>query len=94
MRWSYHYLGQKAYPRDDAIDIEDAKVNKDCVKIFENYLISNKIIDCKYADDLKLSCSQKIDELIERAVNCEYTKFDDVYRKEYIYAMPETGGDI
>ncbi len=94
LRWDAHYVRQNSSYRDDMDEIRDAMVNKDCVKIYENYLLKKNLIDQEYIDKLKKDCAAHIDELIQRAAACEYPRFEDVYRKECIYTMPETGGDL
>ena len=94
LRWGMHYVGQRDYGRDDAAEIEDAKIHRDCVKLYEDYLIEKGVIDRPYAENLKEECNKTLDDCIKRAKACELTRFEDVYLKEYIYTMPETGGDL
>ncbi len=94
LRWGYHYVGQRAYERWDKDIIEDAKINKDSVKLYEKYLIENGVMDAAYAEKVKKECEENLDECIKRARACELTKFEDVYLKHHIYTTPETGGEI
>lgn len=94
LRWGMHYVGQRDYGRDDAAEIEDAKINKDCVKLFENYLLEKGLIDEDYIAQVKESCTASLEDCIQRAKACELTRFEDVYQKQHIYASPETGGEI
>ena len=36
----------------------------------------------------------EFDKAVEGASKSEKPAFSDVYRKEYVYANPETGGDL
>ena len=94
LRWGGHYVGQRPYPREDAQEVDDAKINRDSVKIFEDYLLKKGYIVPTYAEALKKRCAEKIDEYVLRARECEMTRYEDVVRKEYVYTMPETGGDL
>lgn len=94
LRWDGHYVGQRPYPREDAETVADAKINKDAVKLYENYLISNGYLSEEEAAHIKMACAEKIDECVLRARESEDTRFEDVVRKDYVYTMPETGGEI
>jgi TPP-dependent pyruvate/acetoin dehydrogenase alpha subunit len=80
--------------RDDQDKVKDAMVNKDCVKVYENYLLGRGVVDQAYIDEFTLATNKTLNAEIERAGKCEKPQFDDIYRKEFIYASPETGGDL
>ena len=94
LRWDAHFVGQGNDYRHDKEKIADYQENNDCVKRFEQYLIEKGHIDQSYIDALAKELSDKIDEAMEQAAQSEKPHFDDIYRKEYIYANPTTGGDM
>ena len=94
LRWSGHYVGQRPYKREDSEIIEEAKANKDSVKLYESYLLNQGILTSEEMNTIKAECEQKIDECIVKARAAENTRFEDVLRKDCIYTMPETGGEV
>jgi TPP-dependent pyruvate/acetoin dehydrogenase alpha subunit len=94
VRWGAHCYGLDTSHRDDQDKVKDAMANKDCVKIYENYLLERGVIDQTYIDEFALTTDKTLDAEIERASSCEKPQFNDIYRKEFIYASPETGGDL
>ena len=94
LRWEAHFVGQGNDYRDDKEKIADYMANNDCVKRYETYLAERGLIDQKYIDDLTAELEAEIDKAIETASKSEKPKFEDIYRKEYVYANPETGGDL
>lgn len=94
LRWGAHFVGQKDDYRDDLDVIEDAKAHKDCVKLYEDELLRRGLIDQAFADSLRAQCSAEIDEAVRRAAQAPYPTFEEVYPKNHIYAMPETGGEL
>jgi TPP-dependent pyruvate/acetoin dehydrogenase alpha subunit len=94
IRWGEHCYGMDGSYRDDQDKVKDAMANKDCVKVYEKYLMKRSVIDQAYIDEFTLATHKTLDAEIERASRCEKPQFDDIYRKEFIYASPETGGDL
>jgi len=94
LRWGVHYLGMPGDYRDDLELVEAAKRDKDPVKIYEKYLLDKGLIDQAYIDKVAAECTAEVDRCLEAAAKSEKPTFDDIYRKEYIYANPETGGDL
>jgi TPP-dependent pyruvate/acetoin dehydrogenase alpha subunit len=92
--WGAHFYGFNTGYRDDQDQIQDAMANKDCVKVYEKYLLEHGVIDQGYIDEFTITTNKTLDDKIERAGKCEKPQFDDIYRKEFIYANPETGGDL
>ena len=94
VRWGAHFFGQNDKYRNDKEKVEDAMKNRDCVKLYQNYLLEKGLIDQKYIADLEEQLNKELDEVIERAAKCEYATKEEVYTKEMVYATPETGGDL
>ena len=96
IRWGAHFFGQpdKYRKNVDADIVAEAKENKDCLKIYQKYLKDKGLIDDKYIEDLNKKLSDELDEVVERAASCGYATKEEVYRKDMIYANPETGGDL
>lgn len=93
-RWEAHFLGQGNDYRDDKFDIAWAKKHDDPVEHFEEYLKALGYIDEAYVEELSAKIEAEVDAAVEAASKSEKPHFDDIYRKEYIYASPETGGDL
>lgn len=93
-RWGAHFVGQNAAYRDDMDEIKDAMENKDCVRIYEDHLLKEGLIDRIFIDTLTKRISEDIDAVIKRAAAAEYPCFEDIYAKDHVYTMPETGGDL
>lgn len=94
LRWEAHFFGQDNEYRHDKEKIKDGMEKDDCVKRYEDFLMQNGYIDQAYIDKLAAEITADIDSLIQKAEKGEKPKFEDIYRKEFIYASPETGGDI
>ena len=84
IRWEAHYFGQNSDYRDDMDEVAYAKEHKDCVKIYEDYLVGKGVIDQAYIDRLTEELTKKMDEYVKRARQSEKPRFEDIYRKEYI----------
>ena len=94
LRWEAHFVGQGNDYRDDKELIARYMEQDDCVKRYEEYLLKLGYIDQAYIDQLTAELEAKLDAAVEQASKSERPHFDDIYRKEYIYANPETGGDL
>lgn len=94
LRWGAHFVGQKADYRDDLAEIEDAKIHRDCVRLYEDELMHRGLITPEYSRTLREECAAEIDAAVQRAAACPYPSFEDVYPKNHVYTMPETGGDL
>lgn len=94
LRWEAHFIGQGNDYRHDKEKIADYQENNDCVKRYEDYLIEKGYLDQAAIDSIAQELTAKIDEAMEKAAQSEKPHYDDIYRKEYIYATPETGGDL
>lgn len=94
LRWDAHFVGQGNDYRTDADKIEDFKKNNDPVTRFEEYLLNMKVIDQDYINQTKTELEKQLAEMVEKAKNAPKPEKDDIYRKEFIYANPETGGDL
>lgn len=93
-RWGAHYYGQTNAYRDDMDEIADAMENHDCIKLYEEYLVKNGICDETHFEKVKAGCAEEIDEAIHRAADAPLPTIEDVYQKNCVYTMPETGGDL
>lgn len=94
LRWEAHFVGQGNDYRTDKEAIQKGMEEDDCVKRYEAYLMEHGYINQEYIDRLSTELEATIDAAIEKAAKSEKPHFDDIYRKEYIYANPETGGDL
>ena len=94
LRWEAHFVGQGNDYRTDKEAIQKGMEEDDCVKRYEAYLLGLGYIDQAYIDRLTKELEDKIDAAVEQASKSEKPRFDDIYRKEYVYANPETGGDL
>ena len=94
LRWDAHFVGQGDDYRHDRELVEESKKNNDCVKRYETYLMGLGLIDQVYIDKLTAELEAEIDAAVEEAAKSERPRFEDIYRKEYIYASPETGGEL
>lgn len=94
IRWDAHFFGQDNSYRDDANDIKYAMENKDCVKNYEKYLLDRNLIDQAYIDKITADINNEIDAAIEIAAKAEKPRREDFIKKEYVWASPETGGDL
>lgn len=93
-RWGAHYYGQSVKYRDDGDEVAYAIENKDPVKNLENFLRTMGYADDEYFAKTKEDITKEIDEAVAKAAADPLPTFDDVYKKEYVYADPETGGDL
>lgn len=93
-RWGPHYIGQATPFRQDMDAIQEDMEKRDSIKLFEAYLLEAGVADEAYFEKVKKDSAADIEDLMTRAAKSEYPKFEDIYRKEHIYTMPETGGDL
>lgn len=94
LRWEAHFIGQGDDYRNDKELVKEAKEKRDCLKNYEKYLLDNGICDQAYMDKIKDDFAAELDEMIARAVAAPLPNVSEVFKKEYIYATPETGGDL
>jgi len=92
LRWADHFVGQRAYPRHDQARLEEAKINDDPVVRYETYLIENGVATKEQLDKKTKEIDDELVEIINWAKELPSPEFDDVFRPEYVYANPETGG--
>ncbi len=93
-RWGAHFYGQPNDYRDDLADIEDAMENHDCVKNYEKYLMDKGLIDQAYIDELSAKIEAEIDEAVREASKGNKPTYEAAFGMDYIYATPETGGEL
>lgn len=93
-RWEAHFYGQTNDYRTDMDEIRDAMENDDCVKRFETYLMEHGLIDQDYIDKKTTELTEEIDAAIAKAASGNKPTFESAFRKDYVYATPETGGDL
>lgn len=94
LRWGPHLIGQREYVRPDAALLADAMENDDPVKRFRNYILENGVAEASVLDEIAKKQEAEIHEIIERAGHAEFASFDEIYSKNFVYANPETGGDL
>jgi TPP-dependent pyruvate/acetoin dehydrogenase alpha subunit len=93
-RWDAHFVGQGDDYRNDRELVKEHMQKRDCVKLYEDFLLEKGVITEQFAKDLKEETVAHIDGLVEKADQSPLSEKDDVFRKDYIYANPETGGDM
>lgn len=93
-RWEAHFFGQSNDFRDDMDEIREAMENDDCVKRFEAYLTEKGLIDQAYIDAKTAEIEAEINAAIAQAAGGAKPTFEAAFKKEYVYATPETGGDL
>lgn len=95
-RWEAHFLGQgnDYYTEEDKADVAYAMKHRDCVKIMEDYLISNQICDEAYLKSTKEKVQAEVDDAVSRAKQSPLVPSEEIYTREMIYASPETGGEF
>lgn len=96
LRWKGHYCGEPAAYRTDEekAKVEDGKINNCPVKRFEEKLLSQGLIDDKYITKTKEKYEAELTEVFAKAYAAPYPKYEDVIKKEWVYADPSTGGDL
>jgi len=96
LRWGPHFLGQNTeyLTEADFAKVKEAQEKDDCVKRYEAYLIDQGIIDQAYIDEMTAKIQAELDDAVERADKCRIGTFEEVYAKNFIYANPETGGEL
>lgn len=94
LRWSDHFVGQGGAFRQDKDRILYDLENNDPVKLYENYLIDNGVLDRQHMDEFKEKVSTEYAGMAERIKAAPFPAKEEVFKKEYIYASAETGGDI
>lgn len=94
LRWHQHLIGQRPYDRPDQEKLEWAFKHDDPLRRFEYYLKEEGIADDAYFEEVKARKEKEIYELIEKAGHDDFASFDEIYSKEFVFADPETGGDL
>lgn len=93
-RWGAHYYGQTNAYRDDMDAVNEAREMRDCVKVYEQYLLDRGVCGEDHFAKVKEDCTREIDEAVLRAAAAPLPTIEDIYYKENIYTTPETGGDL
>lgn len=94
IRWDAHFFGQDNSYRDDADDIKYAMENKDPVLNYEKFLLDRGVIDQAFIDKKTEEINKEMDEAIEICAASEKPRAEDCINKDFVYASPETGGDL
>lgn len=94
IRWGDHFVGQGNDYRHDMDQVEEAMKTKDCLKNYEQYLLDNGVCDQEYMEKIKNDFAAELDVMIAKAIESPFPNGDQMFKKEYIYATPETGGDL
>lgn len=94
LRWSDHFVGQGGAFRHDKDRLTYDMEHKDPVKLYEKYLLENKVLDQLYMDEYKSRMAAEFEAMAQRVKGCPYPSKEEIFKKEYIYATPETGGEI
>ncbi len=68
--------------------------NNDCVKKLEKVLLERGIADETYFNAKAKEVDEMMDDVYKKAAASPKPIAEYVYRKENIYANPETGGDL
>ena len=94
LRWEDHYVGQGNSFRTDGERLESDKRDRDPIKLFGAYLLENNIMTQAELDDYKAKASAEMDDVAARVKACRYPTAEEIFKKEHMYATPETGGEI
>ncbi|WP_325199478.1 thiamine pyrophosphate-dependent dehydrogenase E1 component subunit alpha [Oscillibacter sp.] len=93
-RWGAHYYGQTNAYRDDMDEVREDMERRDCVKVYERFLLEGGVCTEEHFAQVKEECAAMIDDVVRRAAAAPLPTVEDIYYKENIYATPETGGDL
>lgn len=94
LRWDTHLIGQRSFERPDKDKLADSMANNDPLTRYGEYLIKNNIADEKMLKDLRETAEREIHEVIEKAAQEGTLSPEEIYNKNFVYASPETGGDL
>ena len=67
-RWRGHWTGDPENYRTRE-EVEDWKTNRDCIKLFREYMISNKLATAKELDEIVADAQARMDKAVEFAIN-------------------------
>ncbi len=96
LRWGAHSIGHlnESY-RNDMDKQKEAKAGSgDCVVRMEKHLMEKSLIDEAFIANVVAEYEKKLDDCITEALKSSPPTFEEIYKKEYIYATPQTGGDL
>lgn len=94
LRWHKHLIGHRDFERPDKDKLEWAFKHDDPLKRYEHYLIDEGVADEAYFEEVKARKEKEIYDIIEKCGNEEFASFEEIFNKDFIYANPETGGDL
>lgn len=94
VRWGAHFYGHINNYRDDVEEMNYAIEHKDCLKLYEQYLLENGVCDEDHFAKVKAECDAEITDAVKRAAAAPLPTIEDIYYKENIYTTPETGGEL
>lgn len=94
LRWEAHFFGQPNDYREDLDLVAEQQENNDPLKNFERYLLDNSIMSQADMDAIKQKLDVEFEEYVKKADACPPAKFEEIFRKDLIYATVETGGDL
>lgn len=93
-RWKGHFCGDGQETYMDMDKIEEL-MKTDCpLTRYENKLLEEGIITEKYAENIKNEKKNEIDAVFENAKKDQFPTPEDIIKYDWIYASPETGGDL
>lgn len=93
-RWGPHFIGQNTAFRTDMDKMQEDMEKRDSLKLFEQRLLAEGIVDEAYCEKVKADSIAEIEDYFQRAPKERFPVFEDIYVKEHIYKTPETGGDL
>jgi len=94
LRWEAHFIGQGNEYRQDKERVAESQEKDDCVQRFESYLLKQEFVSRAFIQETETKLNAELDEAISKSEAGIKPTYDDIYRKEYIYANSETGGDL
>ncbi len=94
LRWESHFYGQGDDYRDDRELLAESKAKHDCLANYEKYLLENNVCTQEYMDKVKAELDAEISDMVRRAAEAPIAPAEEIFKKENIYATPETGGDL
>jgi len=94
-RWSAHFEGQPNDFREDIDKVHEAQAGPgDPVQRFEKYLLEHGVADQEYFDKKAAEVNAMMDEVILKASDVKPPVYEHLFNKNFVYATPETGGDL
>lgn len=93
-RWKGHFCGDPQEYYMDMKKIEELKKTDCPLNRFETQLLEKGIITEEYCNNIKEDAKNELDEVFEKAKKDPFPTADDIINYDWIYASPNTGGEL